>query len=239
MIVQRLFFLLTAGLAVLFSFIATQSNSQVPIRRGDDEPMLVGQRKGSASDHATGPESQLLEIGRASRLRPVAQSPADLKVVSYNIRWRSGDDLKKLGRLLKDDAEVGGASILGLQEVDRHKERSGKTNTARTLAEDLGMHYAWAAPPAPKSEQEEETGVVILSSYPLTDVHRIVLPSEGPGRAAKSRARRHNYSRSKESACLFRPFGNADCGRSKTRTDESGPGRLDSIPERYAGYCPW
>jgi endonuclease/exonuclease/phosphatase family metal-dependent hydrolase len=43
------------------------------------------------------------------------------------------------------------------------------------------MYYAWAAPPAPKSEKEEETGVVLLSFYPLTDVHRIVLPYEGPG----------------------------------------------------------
>ncbi len=29
---------------------------------------------------------------------------------------------------------------------------------------------------------EEETGVAILSSYPLTDVRRIVLPHPGPGR---------------------------------------------------------
>jgi endonuclease/exonuclease/phosphatase family metal-dependent hydrolase len=44
------------------------------------------------------------------------------------------------------------------------------------------MHYAWAAPPGPSSEKEEETGVLILSSFPLTDVRRIVLPHEGPGR---------------------------------------------------------
>jgi endonuclease/exonuclease/phosphatase family metal-dependent hydrolase len=49
------------------------------------------------------------------------------------------------------------------------------------LAEELGMYYAWAAPPSPKSEKEEETGVAILSSYPLSQVHRLVLPHEGPG----------------------------------------------------------
>jgi endonuclease/exonuclease/phosphatase family metal-dependent hydrolase len=51
------------------------------------------------------------------------------------------------------------------------------------MAEELGLHYAWAAPPtAPgKEREEEETGVAILSLYPLTDVTRIVLPNAGPG----------------------------------------------------------
>ena len=43
------------------------------------------------------------------------------------------------------------------------------------------MYYAWAAPPAPKPTQEEETGVALLSPYPLTEVKRLVLPHEGPG----------------------------------------------------------
>ena len=30
----------------------------------------------------------------------------------------------------------------------------------------LGMFYAWAAPPANKENQEEETGVELLSAYP-------------------------------------------------------------------------
>jgi endonuclease/exonuclease/phosphatase family metal-dependent hydrolase len=50
------------------------------------------------------------------------------------------------------------------------------------IADELGLHYAWAAPPAPKPKDEEETGVAILSVYPLSDVRRIVLPHEGPNR---------------------------------------------------------
>ncbi|MDQ2938481.1 MAG: hypothetical protein M3R67_13425, partial [Acidobacteriota bacterium] len=76
-------------------------------------------------------DSQLLEIGRASRIRSVNPSPISMKVVSYNIRWLSGEDLHKLAQLFKDDAEIGGASILGLQEVDRNKQRTGNTNTAK------------------------------------------------------------------------------------------------------------
>jgi endonuclease/exonuclease/phosphatase family metal-dependent hydrolase len=125
-------------------------------------------------------ELELLESGQATTLRTVATSP-DLKVVSYNIRWRSGDDLQQLIKLFREDPEIGSASIIGLQEVDRKKKRSKNTNTAKVVAEALGLYYAWAAPPGAKQGQEEETGVALLSVYPLTDVHRIVLPHDGPG----------------------------------------------------------
>jgi endonuclease/exonuclease/phosphatase family metal-dependent hydrolase len=127
--------------------------------------------------------TELLETGRAARLQTPASSPSEIKIVSYNIRWRSGEELRAIINLLKSDPEIGGASIIGLQEADRNKKRSGFTNTARLIADELGMYYAWAAPPlAEKSkDREEETGVAILSPYPLTDVVRLVLPNEGPG----------------------------------------------------------
>jgi len=124
----------------------------------------------------------LLEEGKAATVRKPALAPSEIKVVTYNIRWRSGDDLKKMIKLFQDDPEIGGAAILALQEVDRHKKRSGGNNTAKMIADELGLHYAWAAPPSPKPTDEEETGVAILSVYPLSDVHRIVLPHEGPGK---------------------------------------------------------
>jgi endonuclease/exonuclease/phosphatase family metal-dependent hydrolase len=128
-------------------------------------------------------ESDLLEIGRAAKLWSATKSPPEIKVVSYNIRWRGGKDLIKLAEFFKGDtAEIGGASIIGLQEVDRNRKRTGNKNTVKALADDLGMYYAWSAPPVSKSEEEEETGVAILSPYPLTQVHRIVLPHEGPGK---------------------------------------------------------
>lgn len=128
------------------------------------------------------PDSELLETGRAQDLAHAPKAPADIKVVSYNIRWRGGEELDELITLLKQDSEIAGASIVGLQEVDRNKKRTGNLNTVKLLAEKLGRYYAWAAPPTPKPEMEEETGVAILSSYPMTDVRRIVLPHPGPGR---------------------------------------------------------
>ena len=124
----------------------------------------------------------LLEEGKGTTVRKQTSSSQEIKVVSYNIRWRSGPELKKLIEALRNDPEIGGAAILGLQEVDRQKKRSGNRSTIKIIADELGLHYAWAAPPAPKATDEEETGVAILSVYPLSDVRRIVLPHEGPNR---------------------------------------------------------
>jgi endonuclease/exonuclease/phosphatase family metal-dependent hydrolase len=127
-------------------------------------------------------DADLLEAGKGTKLREPIHDPTQLKIISFNIRWRSGDELKKLIRAFREDREIGLPAIIALQEVDRQKERSGKTNTARLLAEELGLHYAWAAPPTAKPDDEEETGVAILSAYPLSDLQRIVLPHEGPNR---------------------------------------------------------
>lgn len=124
---------------------------------------------------------RLIESGQAAKLSAPATSPTEIKIVSYNIRWRSAKELEQIIEWLKSRGAP--PAIIGLQEVDRAKQRSGKTNNARVLAESLGMYYAWAAPPLPKnsSDKEEETGVELLSPYPLTDITRIVLPHEGPG----------------------------------------------------------
>lgn len=127
-------------------------------------------------------DALLLESGKAATLRKLAAENTEIKIVSYNIRWRGGDELKRVAKLLNEDPEIGGAAILGLQEVDRHKKRTGHSNTVKALADELGLHYAWAAPPASKPKDEEETGVAILSVYPLSDVKRIVLPHAGPNK---------------------------------------------------------
>lgn len=127
--------------------------------------------------------SGLLEIGKASRTGASATTngvPGEIKIVSYNIRGRAGADLEQSIKAVREDAEIGGATVIGLQEVDRNKERTGHVNTARRVAEALGMHYAWAAPPPERGAQEEETGVALLSPYELTDVVRLLLPHEGP-----------------------------------------------------------
>lgn len=133
----------------------------------------------TAQDRAA--ESKLLESGHATKLSHPATAPTEIKIVSYNIRWRSGKQLQQIIDWLKD--KNGRPSIIALQEVDRAKKRTGHVNHARALADGLGMYYAWAAPDAPHSRKasEEETGVQLLSPYPLTNITRIVLPHKGPG----------------------------------------------------------
>lgn len=126
-------------------------------------------------------DATLFESGQPAKLRSAPPATTEFKVVSFNIRWRGGEDLQKLVKFLHDDPEIGNAVVVGLQEVDRNKKRTKNQNTIKVLAHELGMYYAWAAPPTSKSVQEEETGVALLSPYPLTDPRRIVLPHEGPG----------------------------------------------------------
>jgi endonuclease/exonuclease/phosphatase family metal-dependent hydrolase len=128
-------------------------------------------------------EARLLEVGSAVKFAESSPLPTEIKIVSYNMRWRGGEDLRALVAALRNDTEIGGAFVVGLQEADRHRKRSGNVNTARFIADELGMHYAWAAPPRAKDDKdaEDETGVAILSTYPLADVERIVLPHAGPG----------------------------------------------------------
>ena len=142
--------------------------------------LLSGPARAQSDRHG-----HLLEV-RPAAAAPVqahaAAAPAELKIVSYNIRWRGGEELKELVEILRSDSEVGGAAIVGLQEVDRAKKRTKNEHTGRLIAESLGMHMAWAAPPPARDGEEEETGVALLSPFPMTDVERIVLPHEGPNK---------------------------------------------------------
>src|SRR5437763_1431451 len=47
----------------------------------------------------TSAQPNLLEVGGASKPLVLKDAPAELKVVSYNIRWRGGEQLQKLIKL--------------------------------------------------------------------------------------------------------------------------------------------
>ncbi|MDT7603390.1 MAG: hypothetical protein QOF61_1387 [Acidobacteriota bacterium] len=128
---------------------------------------------------------KLLETGSAAKVQTPTIPTAEIKIVSYNMRWRGGAELRGITKLLRGDPFIGGADIVGLQEVDRRRKRSGSVDAARQMAEELGVNYAWAAPPSDGSKRgdreagEDETGVAILSPHPLADVTRLVLPNPG------------------------------------------------------------
>ena len=160
---------------ILILFLLAQFLPLVLVQKASTPTKGTAEQRSHPSDN-----SALIELGQGRKLRNT-RLPDEMRIVSYNIRWRSGEELKKIISHFRDDNEIGNPTIVALQEVDRLKQRSGKTNTAKLLADELGLYYAWAAPPSPKNGAEEETGVAILSTYPLTEVCRIVLPHEGPG----------------------------------------------------------
>ena len=60
---------------------------------------------------------------------------------AYQLRV-SGKELEQIIEWLKiKDAPP---AIIGLQEIDRAKQRDGKTNNARVLAESPGTHYGYS-----------------------------------------------------------------------------------------------
>src|SRR3954463_3363312 len=93
--------------------------------------------------------SDLLETGQATKLTKPNQANAEFTAISYNIRWRTDKELNQIS----DWVMKKGATVVALQEVDRARKRTNQTNNARVIAEVLGMHYAWTAPPAVKGEK--------------------------------------------------------------------------------------
>ena len=64
---------------------------------------------------------RLLESGRAAKVSTPATTPTEIKIVSYNIRWRSGDDLVHLcGRT---DADAPSHTSLGVAGRRCHAAR--------------------------------------------------------------------------------------------------------------------
>ncbi len=86
------------------------------------------------------------------------------------------------------------ADIIALQEADRATVRAGGHHVARELAQGLAMHYAHAAMHIPRGEEPKgkqwyldfeepigiddpgDTGVAVLSRFPITDAQRVDLP---------------------------------------------------------------
>jgi endonuclease/exonuclease/phosphatase family metal-dependent hydrolase len=101
-----------------------------------------------------------------------------LKIMTYNIHVgqdaANKDQLKNMADFIKSSK----ADIVGLQEVDSVCNRSGKVDQMKFLAENTGMHYAYARHFA---FDGGSYGIGILSKYPLSDIkdHRIILTSTG------------------------------------------------------------
>src|SRR5690242_5666758 len=104
-----------------------------------------------------------------------------MRVVTWNLWWRFGPWAERLKAVLAVLRELQ-PDVVGLQEV----WCAGGENLAEWLAGELGLHWAWAASPAPERWQRRigETGVeignAVLSRWPVVrqEVLRLPVPEE-------------------------------------------------------------
>lgn len=106
-----------------------------------------------------------------------------MRVVTWNVWWRFGpweerrDAILAVLRDLRPD-------VVGLQEVWAAR---GGENLAEWLAGELGMHWTWAASPAPERWQKRlgdptvDIGNAVLSRWPITDRDVVRLPPPEDG----------------------------------------------------------
>ncbi len=122
----------------------------------------------------------LFLVSCASR---TARDPLPLKVMTYNIRigigggeWHTDPQritLEPVARLIEEYAPA----IVGLQEVDQFRRRSGGMNQPAWMADRLGMNVAFApAYTVPTGgPTDEHYGVALLTRAPILPTQRVPL----------------------------------------------------------------
>ena len=99
-----------------------------------------------------------------------ARGRARLTVMSYNIHVGVGMDKKQDLQRIADVIKLHGCDLVGLQEVDRGVQRTGRVDEIKELARLTGMDYAFAHN---LDYQGGQYGVAVLSRYPILAIdHR-------------------------------------------------------------------
>lgn len=111
---------------------------------------------------------------------PPETVPAEFRILTYNLHGPPNDRMDDLVEALMNDRVLKEATILGLQEVNRHHRKTGYRDVASELANTLGLYYAFAVE-NPYKKGGGERGLAILSRFPMSQVERIALPHAGPG----------------------------------------------------------
>jgi endonuclease/exonuclease/phosphatase family metal-dependent hydrolase len=100
-----------------------------------------------------------------------------LRVATYNVRGCRGTDRRRSeARIAEVIAELS-ADIVGLQELDLSRPRSGGVDQTGLIAEQLGWHFYFH--PAMRTG-DEHYGDAVLSRYPLTLRRTCDLPGPAP-----------------------------------------------------------
>jgi endonuclease/exonuclease/phosphatase family metal-dependent hydrolase len=87
-----------------------------------------------------------------------------LRVATYNVRGCRGMDGRRSETRIAEVIAAVDADVIGLQELDANRRRSGGVDQARVIAIELGWH--WVFHPALRTA-DELYGNAILSRYPV------------------------------------------------------------------------
>jgi endonuclease/exonuclease/phosphatase family metal-dependent hydrolase len=105
-----------------------------------------------------------------------------MRLVSYNIQFGKGKDGKfDLARIC---AEIAGADIIALQEVERHWPRSGDADQPAEIARLLGGAYHWVYGPGfdmdanggTPGNRRRQFGNMVLAKTPIVSTRHHLLP---------------------------------------------------------------
>ncbi len=106
------------------------------------------------------------------------ETPArTLRVATYNVHGCVGMDRQRCEARVADVIAELSADIIGLQELDRGRQRSANVDQAKIIAERLGWHSHFH--PAMR-QGDEHYGHAIVSRHPLTARRAIELPGSAP-----------------------------------------------------------
>ena len=110
---------------------------------------------------------------------PVSTHKAEskLRVATYNVHGCVGMDGQRSESRIAEVVASLSADIVGLQELDQNRARSGAVDQAGVIAKQLGWHHFFH--PAMR-RAEELYGDAILSRYPITVRHAVELPGFAP-----------------------------------------------------------
>ena len=114
-----------------------------------------------------------------------AKPGGSLRVATYNVHGCVGMDRQRSEARIADVIAELSADIVGLQELDRGRERSAQVDQAKRIADQLGWHSHFHSA---MRHSDGDYGHAILSRHPLTPRRAAELPGKAPFFCRETRA---------------------------------------------------
>src|SRR4051812_1829859 len=108
-----------------------------------------------------------------------------LRIATYNVHGCLGMDGQRSEARIAEVISETAADVVGLQEVDRGRTRSGSIDQAAAIAERLGWHHHFQVA---MQQPDGEYGNATISRFPLTLCRGSELPGAAPWYCRETRA---------------------------------------------------